>query len=316
MLRAMSRLRVPSDVGVVKRLLSRPHRRMSRIAAGRWSAELLLETLPHRMILSVSELEAYMPIVAFASADLVLEDLYRAIDPGLEAVYRQNLAAILRHAAKLVYEAPDCRSLVLAECALRGLASRMPRWLGKLVTGPLLSLARLHYGSNDSDPLSDTIRILKGKDCVTDALEHWVDPVCPISRAMLASWLVRYLQLPAVRCEVVDRKSVDAGTMQCLLRILLAIVVGRIEIHLLGTHVSDIMEYTPWSEPGMEEYLLRMVSETAYGAGGLPWQLRIAWHMKVTERLEVSLGRSGTYRDHLYHVINVASLGMLLDEAG
>ncbi|NQT86567.1 hypothetical protein HQ560_07375, partial [bacterium] len=280
-------------------------------AARQWCAERLHEILSNRLPAGKREAEALIPLMRLAGPAIFDSDPDRGWDGQLIARYRHGLAEVVRHAAHLVVSAPSPMErwhAHLIDCLLGARDLGIPPWCQKLFRHATGSVGGTPTTDGDPDAIR---RVLDGADLRRDALEHWVDPSAPISACTVALWLGRYLKLDVAGLHALDA-VVPPGPQSALTRLVLAIVAQRLAA------VASELDGQPTESPGftqeIEDLLLHMISEVAYHDGRVPRRLRIGWLLRQAERYEITLYSLGGYRDHLYHVINVASLGILLDD--
>ncbi len=275
-----------------------------------WCAAFLRATLGTRSVHSSLELEAVIPLLKLADS-VLFTNLVPTIEHGLRARYRHGLAQVLRHAGAMVIDEEPRRHTVLLECLLSCSAFGFPRWCLRFFRG---LLCRRRAGVQEPDLTPNYLRtLLKDQDVVPDMLRNWVDPETPVSTCSIALWLQHYSSVPALRRGVPDeigagkRRPAIAGLLLSMLAQRFRAVASRLDHRSPGT--THVTERT-------EALLLHIVAEVAYAKGRLPRQLRIAHHLTASLAPEVMLSALGEYRDHLYHAINVASLGLLLDKVG
>ena len=159
---------------------------------------------------------------------------------------------------------------------------------------------------------TDVLKALTESDFLDDALENWVDPDCPLSACLIGLWLRHFIELPESCHNALDEvvRLPERDAVSYLLRLITA---QRLEA--LATQIGGVAARAPYFRPEVAHLLLRMIAEVSYHKGRLPSQLRIAEQLKGQQRSEVRLYTLDGYRDHLYHAIHVASLGILLSDA-
>jgi len=159
---------------------------------------------------------------------------------------------------------------------------------------------------------SNLLKAFVESDFLEDALHNWVDPDCPLSGCLVGLWLRHFIELPDSCHESLGEVTgaPEGDVVSYLVRLILAQ-----RLHALAREIGWASQISPFAGSQVEQILLRMIAEVSYHKGHLPSQLRVAQQLRTLQRTQVMLYGMGGHRDHLYHAIHVASLGVLLNDA-
>ena len=316
------------DISEVKGLVEDLRRTWPTIARVRpWCADYLRCILANRIPSSELELCALVPLLRLAGTKALSgTGLTIVCEAEREREYRHGVSHVMRHVGRMTMDQErDAFSLLAVRCFLGTTELGVPGWCGELFEEAVALLRAAEESHTTTEPglpdaprqgedhrtrVARVLKVLKSSEFLEDTLENWVDPIGPISACALGCWLRRYLELPSAN----HGPARELGGSNVLADLLLAIVAQRIVARAsdVDTRPGGETCFTRW----VEDLLLHIVAEVCYQEGQLPRELRIARHLRGSERAEVLLYMLHDYRDHLYHAIDVAGFGRLLDDAG
>jgi hypothetical protein len=305
----LRRYRIDLDRGIVTRLRTQVKtERYTVDKIRRWSAGYLRSVLSNRLPSSHLEADALVPLVRLAGNLLLPKDLNRVIEPRGVSNYRRGLAQVIRHVAKTIHDSQGAIYPLLAACLLDAPSIDIPPWC-RLLFKTLFRFRGPGDMSPDSAPqISGILTSLRSRDFLSDATTKWVDPNSPVSASTFGFWLRQYLELPRWRRPVED---LSLSLQEPVFTLGVWLVVKRIEE--FAASLEDFKPYTSCLRTDVVASLLHMLAEVSYHKARLPREFRVARQLESVGRSEVMLYTLGQYRDHLLHVMNVASLGIVLD---
>lgn len=278
------------------------------------SLRFLRAILSTRDIAAIDDCAWIVPLMKLAGSHLLDRELPPFLDPHGYQRYLRGIASCLRLMATIRLQDPRDR-LVLLECLLGVPGLGLPAWCGSIYR--TLCDLQDRTDSDQAGPCADLwtrMRLsFRSDDSLRDAFDSWVDPESPFSSTLLAMWFGRYMAVPAFDRQVHDDLDVASGA-RGVAEFLWVTLSQR--LRLQANHLDGTCNEVGHINTAAERRLVHMMVEVAYHEGRLPRQLRLGSRLHSTMHAEISLHNDSHYRDHLYHAVNVTSLGVLLDRAG
>lgn len=291
------------------------------------SVECLMCILSNRAPASELERNALIPMVRFAGERILApdDDLPVSLGETGHKNLARGIAGLMRHVGNMIVRKQgDPVAFLLIVCLLEAPGIGLPRWCGTLFrqvadlvgwnSVPGTAVARL---ARRDRSIAGVLRTLSRRSFSEDLAENWVDPTGPLSGCALGFWLRQYLALPASQRHPLEEELNHqppslAAARRFPERLLLSAVAQRVMAR--AAEIDPTVLPTSFLKEEDEQDFLRILAEVAYDRGGLPRQLRVFPHLRGTERSEIVNYSLGDYRDHLHHVVDVAAVGILLDE--
>ncbi|MBI5383279.1 MAG: hypothetical protein HZA90_01185 [Verrucomicrobia bacterium] len=279
-----------------------------------WSARFLLATLGNRPPLSLAEMSVLLALVSLARGSLFAQDVVSAVDGDCYARYRKGIGELVRHVAVCVHGEhmePNCHLTV--DCFLGNATLHIPSWVRQVFRRVLHYQLSNRRSEDRHEFLARLSSVLGGASFRNDALEHWVDLQSPISSVVAGTWLQYYAKLPKA-VGLVTASARSASGSDPFHSFCKKTIAQRLNLLANGMAAGG-GNHSAFTEMD-EDFLLHAIAEVAYRIGRMPRELRIARVLSLCARNELALYSLGNYRDHLYHVLNVATLGVFLSDIG